>query len=301
MSLPFGDVCRLIAVGVLSSLVGGIRCQDSLDKLAFVPAMDTGDGNIVLFSDQPRKLQLPISSGPYVLSSDGEAVYGGASLGRGGVALVRIDLKSLRITEIPGSSAFGFRGSMAVSSTLNVAVISGHLRVGGRTECGVFELNLSTGLVRSVLKTLECSDAVSRTDLSLSPDGKRAVAIHNRRLEVLDMVSGEVRNLGDGYLTAAWAPNNKWIAAGLYSSLNASMRIFDSRTLAITKTLPSSTVLRAAWSPDSQYLLARRLDAGCGPDRYTYEAFNVMNGSRSMISSSRCKVTGNDLGWAVLP
>jgi WD40 repeat protein len=186
---------------------------------------------------------------------------------------------------------------MAVSVRQEDAVVAGKYRKDDNFVCGIFDLKLSDGSVRPVQVTEACDDSVTPTDISLSPDSKRAVAIHKRALEIIDMGNGRSRNIGDGFQAAAWSPDGRWIAAALYSSLDARMTLFDANTLAAQRTLVSSTVFRISWSPDSRFLLAWKLLAGCGPDEYSYEIFDTETGKSSIIESSMCKVRGNDVGW----
>jgi WD40 repeat protein len=183
-----------------------------------------------------------------------------------------------------------------VSSRQDEAVIAGKYWDGSSLVCGVFDLSLMNGNIRRILED-DCSDAITRTDISLSPDSRYAIAIHKRSLELIDIASGRSRILGEGFLKAAWPPDGKWIAASRYSSLQARMILFEPRTFTARKTLQSSTVLKVSWSPDSHFLLGRTLEIGCGPDEYTYETFEIETARASVIESSRCKVFGNDVGW----
>lgn len=211
--------------------------------------------------------------------------------------LFRIQLSSMHFSDVPGSGDFRFFSSTAVSLRQDGAVVAGKYWNGGTVVCGVFSLDLLGGKVRQILDTDDCEEALTRTDISVSPDSKYAVAIHRRSLEVIDLANGAVRKLGDGFMKAGWSPDGKWIAAAKDSLLHANMVLFDAKTLNARKTLASSTVFRVSWSPDSRFLLARRLGPDCGPDEYTYEAFEVETGRGSLIQGSRCKVVWNDLGW----
>ena len=213
--------------------------------------------------------------------------------------LFRIELGAMQVSDVPGSGDFRFFSSAAVSFRQDEAVVAGKYWNGGTVICGVFSLRLLDGKVRQILDTDDCEDAVKRTDISVSPDSKFAVAIHGRSLELIDLGKGKIRKLGDDFMKVAWSPDGKWIAAAKYSVLHASMVLFDSRTFAARKTLASSTVLKVSWSPDSRFLLARSLEPGCGRDEYTYEGFDVETGRGSLIESSKCKVgwNDNDVGW----
>jgi len=277
------------------------------------------DQRLVVFplaGSQEKRISLPVGLGGYVLSPDGKSIYStaGGTVGAAGIhdlagltteltkmkpGLFRIQLSSMHVSDVPGSDDFRFFSSMAVSLRQDGAVVAGKYWNGGTVVCGVFSLSLLDGKVREVLVTEDCEDALTRTDISVSPDSKYAVAIHRRALEVIDLASGGVKKLGDGFIKAGWSPDGKWIAAAKYSLLQANMVLFDGKTLNERKTLASSTVFRVSWSPDSRFLLALRLGPDCGPDEYTYEAFEVATGRGSLIESSKCKVgwNDNDVGW----
>lgn len=315
--------CWLAVTGciVLGAVSCGVRAEaPPPDHYPYVPAAyEVMDQRLVVFplaGSQEKKVSLPVSLGGYVLSPDGKSIYStaGGSVGAAGIhdlagltteltkmkpGLFRIELSSMRVSDVPGSGDFRFFSSTAVSLRQDGAVVAGKYWNGGTVVCGVFSLNLLDGKVREVLVTEDCEDALTRTDISVSPDSKYAVAIHRRSLEVIDLANGAVRKLGDGFMKAGWSPDGKWIAAAKDSLLHANMVLFDAKTLNERKTLASSTVFRVSWSPDSRFLLARRLGPDCGPDEYTYEAFEVETGRGSLIQSSRCKVVwnDNDLGW----
>ncbi|HTS46967.1 MAG TPA: hypothetical protein VMH05_03430 [Bryobacteraceae bacterium] len=269
---------------------------------------DVTDRNLVLFPLGPgseKRVLLPRALGVYQLSPNGKTLYSTAGeihdlteLTKVTPGFFRIELGSKRISDVSGSGDFTFLSSIAISPRQVDAVIAGKYWNNGRVVCGVFSLNLLDGKARQILDGEGCDDALTRTDISLSPDSKYAVAIHRRSLELIDIASGGVQKLGDGFMKVAWSPDGKWIAAAKYSVLQANIVLFDGKTFAARKTLASSIVLRVLWSPDSRFLLARRSVAGCGPDAFTYETFEVQSGKGSLVQSSRCKVwNANDVGW----
>ncbi len=283
--------------------------DDSLANYPYLPAMyDVTDRNLVLFPLGPgseKRVLLPRALGVYQLSPDGKTLYSTAGeihdlteLTKVTPGLFRIELGSKRVSDVSGSGDFTFLSNIAISARQEDAVIAGKHWNDGRAVCGVFSLNLLDGRARQILDGEDCDDALTRTDISLSPDSKYAVAIHRRSLELIDIASGVVQKLGDGFMKVAWSPDGKWIAAAKYSVLQANIVLFDGKTFTARKTLASSIVLRVLWSPDSRFLLARRSVAGCGPDAFTYETFEVQSGKGSLVQSSRCKVwNANDVGW----
>jgi len=278
--------------------------QEPYSGYPYVPAMYRIDGHFLLFpltGKGETEVSLPIRTGLYHVSPDGKALYTAAEakpvLRRHMPGLFKIEFHPTRVSSVPGSGDFRAFASIAISLRQEDAVVAGKYWNGTKVVCGVFDLNLLDGSVRQVLDTQDCDDALSRTDISLSPDSKHAVAIHKRSVEIIDMATGKFRNIGDGFQAAAWSPDGRWIAAARYSSLQARMVLFDPAAFTPRKTLASSTVFRVSWSPDSRFLLAWKLLAGCGPDEYSYEMFDVETGKSSTIESSRCKIWGNDVGW----
>jgi hypothetical protein len=274
----------------------------------YVPAAyDVTDRNLIVFPLDGRretKVLLPRALGGYALSPDGRAIYGTA----GGIhdltglnvapGIFRIELTSMRVSDVPASGDFRFLSSLAISSRQEEAVIAGKYWNGGRVVCGVFTLDLLERKVRQIIDNGDCDDALAWTDISVSPDLQYAVAIRDHSLELIDLTNGGLRKLGDGFMKAAWSPDGKSIAAAKYSLLQANIVLFDGKTFAARRTLASSMVLTVLWSPDSRFLLARRSVAGCGPDAFTYEVFEAETGKVSLVQSSKCKVwNNNDVGW----
>jgi len=282
--------------------------QEPYPGYPYLPALCCrGGGRLLLFpltGKQEVEVSLPVRSRFYRVSPDGNSLYTTPEVGSVFQRLpekpppldfFKIQFHPLRFNPVPGSGSFAAFSSMAISE--QDAVVVGKQRKGNSFVCGIFELKLSDGGVRPVLETKDCDDALTRTDISLSPDVKHAVAIHKRSLEIIDMANGTSRKIADGFQAAAWSPDGRWIAAALYSSLDARTTLFDAKTLAEKSMLATSTVFRVSWSPDSRFLLGWELLSGCGPDRYSYEVFDVETGRSFTIESSRCKVYGNDVGW----
>jgi hypothetical protein len=281
--------------------------QEPAEKYPYSAGMYAGGLSIVLFplaESEARELTLPVPLGGYTISPDGVSLYttpaGGDMNSRPQPNTVfRISFHPIGVTSLANVSRFRFISSMAISIRGDQAVIAGRYWTGTSLVCGVFILDFGAQGVRPVLTSDDCEDAITRTDISLSPDSQHAVAIHARVLESIDITTGTVRKIGDGFLKAAWAPNGTWVAAAAYSAVHAQTTIFDATTFATIKVVPSSTVLRVSWSPDSRYLLSRTLEPGCGPDEYSYAAYDLRTGRFRVIDSSRCRVLGNDIGWIV--
>jgi len=284
-------VASLASLAATSCGASGATANANYD---YVPAAyDTVTRSLSLFpatGTQEVQVQLPAALGGYRLTSNGTLIY---------TTSFRLDLRSMKIEEVPGLSSYRAFASMSVSTGQQNLIVAGKRLDGGGLACGIFLQNLQDGGVRQVVGTNNCDDVMSFSDISLSPDGKFAVAIHGHSLEVIDLVRGTVNKLGSGYDKAGWSPDGRWIAAAKASLLRARMVLFDGRSFAEQKTLASSVVLGILWSPDSRFLLGRRSTSDCGEDQYTYESFDVETAQASLIESSRCKVDwrDNDVGW----
>ena len=130
-------------------------------------------------------------------------------------------------------------------------------------------------------------------DLSLSPDNERAVATHNGRVELIDIVHSTAEPLGDELFTAAWSPDGKWLAA-VEKGEHGRTILMDARNLKRQRILPPSEL---DWSPDSHYLLGMKQHDRCGPYYGTLEAIDIETGVRTTIESSECQVNQATTGW----
>ena len=129
--------------------------------------------------------------------------------------------------------------------------------------------------------------------LSLSPDGERAVATHNSRVELIDLTHGTAQPLDDKYFIAAWSPDGKWLAT-VEKGENGRTLLLDAASLQLRRILGNSEL---DWSPDSRFLLGMKRHNGCGAYSGTLEAIDIVTGDRTTIESSRCQVNQAMTGW----
>jgi len=298
--LPPVSVGLAVLIGHLILLQG----QGTGDRHAYFAAAYTGERNLVLFPlDGPKieTLLLPVPLGGHANSSDAVAIFATAAvdihekLHRN--SLFRIDVPSMKLFSIADLSRFRLIRGIAISPQNNRAAILGKYWGGTAVVCGIFSLDLSNGNVNHLLDSNDCDDSAGWSDMSLAPDGSHIVAVHRRSLEIIDLSSGAVKQIGQGFFKTAWSPDGKWIAASSYSLGNAETTLFDTASLMRVRTFGTPVVLRVFWSPDSRLLLFRSLEAGCGPDEFTFRAVDIRNGQSRMLESSQCRVTGDDLGW----
>jgi hypothetical protein len=196
------------------------------------------------------------------------------------------------VTPILGSLALGV-SRLAVSVRQDKIIISGAYRPGNDVACGVFELSVPSGNVRQILLQPDCHAASSWSYLSLSPDGELAVATHNHRLEVIDLVHGTTKSFGDGLLMGAWSPDGKWLAA-LENGGQGRTILMDASNFVRRRILGTSDI---EWSPDSRYLLGWKKHDLCGSDFGTLQMMDIENGKMTTIKSSRCRVSQATIGW----
>jgi hypothetical protein len=242
---------------------------------------------LVVFPFQGAAFRIPLRSisVPRIFSPDGKALYGPctplqedvvSSDGPIKIASCKIDLKTGSTTLVPGTvHDFVPHHEDGVPST-------GHARL--------FGLSLSDGKPREI--TLP-ADPHPWMDVSLCPDNERAVATHNGRVELIDIVHGTVEPLGDELFMAAWSPDGKWLAA-VEKGEHGRTILMEAKSLARRRILGPSEL---AWSPDSHYLLGMKQHGRCGPYYGTLEAIDVETGGRTTIKSSECQVNQTTTGW----
>jgi len=209
--------------------------------------------------------------------------------------LYRIDFNPIRVSAVPVSVVPKPIFSLAFSARGNRLVFSGGYVERGNQYCGVFEISLPSGTLRSVLESPDCEYLSAWWGLSLSPDGMQAVAVHNRNshsLQLIDIARGQTKSLGTGFLRASWSPDGQWIAA-LEDGGRERTILFDAQTLARVKILGTSEV---QWSPDSRYLLAVS-GSGCSNGSGTVQTLDIHSGVKATIESSKCQVYQTTTGW----
>src|ERR1035438_3432289 len=126
--------------------------------------------------------------------------------------VLKIGLHPVRTKLISGSKAFGI-SSLAIPAHDDKIIISGvRNQVTQATEVrGIFELNPANGESR-VLALNEKPKARDSAwmGLAVSPDGRRAAAMRQRILEVIDLTDGSVRTLSPDLELGTWSPDGMW-------------------------------------------------------------------------------------------
>jgi WD40 repeat protein len=243
------------------------------------------------FNGEPFLVPIRTASGPFAYSPDGTALYGQCSLDsdyRTKIALCRIDIKTGLTTPLPGSTGLYAR-DIAVAFHEDIVLVSGVLR-RDKTTRGVFELSIPSGKIRTILLQDGRSTHSAWIHLSVAPDGKRAVASHDGRVDVIDLVQGKAEPLDGGLFIAAWSPDGKWLAA-VENGEEGRTILMDATTLQGRRTLGPSEL---GWSPDSRYLLGLK---SCDPYYGTIEVIDIETGERTAIKSSKCQINQATTGW----
>lgn len=270
--------------------------------LAFGEDLNVSEG-IEIFPLEGKEFTIPLPFAVRALAygPDGEALFGVVAFGPGSKAkpagLCRIELRPVRTIPVPGSNIFGIN-SLAVSAHQNRIIISGIRKARSVEERGIFELNPLTGESRLLVpndkpKLGNLFPAQSAwSHLAVTPDGKRAVAVRQKVLEVIDLITGDIKQLSSNLEFGTWSPDGKWLAAVDWKK--GRTVLMDAATLVPQRTLSESNL---DWSPDSRYLLGAKKNDLCGPYFATLEATNIETGKAVTISSSHCKVNRATTGW----
>jgi hypothetical protein len=155
------------------------------------------------------RISLPAVLRRVVYSADGRSLFAEA-VGRPGIT--RIDFNPVRLTALPGSERFSVLRGFAVSKSGEKALISG-IRSDITNTCGLFELSLSTAILRPVFVGPDCRASSPWRVLDLSSDGTEAlVRGADGRVDALDLTDSTLTTLDKEAWLASYSPDGKWIA-----------------------------------------------------------------------------------------
>lgn len=248
-------------------------------------------------SGEASTVSLPFGLGNMAASPDGEALYAQRFFDPTGPnsGLYKIEFGPTRASRVIGSEGLSSINGIAVSRT-KIVVSAGYLNSAGfldEKSCGMYELTLAAAKVKKILSSSDCKYKASWTSISLSPDGERAIAVREGGLELVNLGTGTIRVLGDGFFAVAWSPNGLWIAALEHGGRTRTM-LFDTSSFSKRRELPSS---EAIWSPDSRHLVAVGQQSRCGGYSGTLQLIDIESGEISTIPGSVCKITHTLVGW----
>lgn len=231
----------------------------------------------------------------FTYANDGTALYA-LSTSDKPICMYKIEFSPVRIARVGCPSGLAGVFSFATSASGDRLLVSGLVREGTGTRCGVFQIHLPDGTLRQILGNEKCDEHSyenSWTGLSISPDTDQAVAVRRDRLELIDLKGGTSRIVTDATAKAAWSPDGRWIAAVTthrQTDLISTSDFMKKRTLAESE---------GQWSPDSKYLLRIKnclfpiATNGVG----TVQALNIDTGKSVTVQSSHCAVDFNSTGW----
>jgi hypothetical protein len=297
-----------LAAMVGLSLVGLAQLRDGepASTPSYAPAfLELGDKafgddeNLVVFpaSAEALTIPLPFRIGYVAPSPDGRALYAARFFDpkRSKAGLYKIEFGPTRASPVAGSEGLFSIYGIGASRT-KIVVSAGYLNAAGfldEKSCGMFELTLASGKVRKILSNSDCKYKSSWSGISLSPDGEQVIAVRERRLELVNLETGAVRSLGEGFYLASWSPDGLWIAALEFGGRSRTI-LMDTTSFSKRRELPDAEVI---WSPDSRYLVAVRLPARCGGYRGTIQLIDIESGKTSTLQNSVCKVNHSIIGW----
>jgi hypothetical protein len=279
---------------------------------AYFPERFTNTDALKVFPSEGTagEIALPFRLSRMIFAADGKAIYGTNASGSNGIyreppGLSKIEFKPTRLSPVPGTIPFFIR-SFAVSARQDKVVISGNRTDTRGTECGVFEIFLPAGSVRQVLKS-DCRYQWAWNMLGLSPDGAQAIATvgsntdHDLHLELLDLVHGTAKSLGNEFWTGVWSPDGKWIA--MLGNGNDKLTLVNAHDFSKRRKLGDANRIEPAWSPDSRYLLLWKYYwFKCGfyidiEPPAALETIDIKSGDRITIRSSDCQLQQATAGW----
>jgi hypothetical protein len=257
------------------------------------------------FDRESFSIAVPLTLGRIAFSLDGTTMFAPAvpdPAGQNGRRIVKIELSTLRITTVPGSSMTSTVTALAVSRTGDKIVYRGGWGDVGSRTCGLFDLDIASGRIRAVLETSDCSGVSNRTWVSLSPDDRQVVTSVDGVLQIVSLQDGTTQPIGRGLVHGAWSPDGRWIAAielgqaGLCKAI-----LIDPSSPSRRRDLGGVEDEPLVWSPDSDYILHSIGGSDCpatNREARSLDRMDVATGKRSIIKSSVCKViAGSEIGW----
>ncbi len=303
---------RLLAVALtlLSASAGQGADPEPVLYSAAAYASDGLDVNsrlIIFRSDRAKfSIPLPLTLQYIAFGASGKSLFA-AAFGRidarSGTTLPglwKIDLDPVRVSAIPGLGAFYAIDRFAVSRREDTILFSGTRRDGGGDTCGVFELTLPDGNLRSVLTTTTCSAGSPWRVFDISPNVLEALISADRSLALLDLAHGKITPLGGMISQGAYSPNGKWIAVvGVDKQNRWRTSLIEREDVSRRRELGESGGFEVAWSPDSRFVLQAVNRPACpSQDPTALETLDVETGKKFTIKNSICNAGGsNVVGW----
>ncbi len=292
----------LVAIALIAVAVASGTVQYPYSPANYFPtAPDLEVFNVYPLVGKKSGIPVPFRLGQVVFGPDGKSLYTTAGYDPTNPnwnkpGLLKVEFSPTRVSTVPGTIDFGIT-AVAVSIRQDKILISGIRTVDGQRTCGLFEVRLPEGAIRRILETPGCDYQSSWTELSVSPAGEKAVGRYNKVVQVIDLVTGTVRPIGQNFWQGSLSPDGKWIA-DFGKGSQSTLVLLDPNDLTHRRNL-GKTGGGGYWSPDSRYLLLFKDQMRCGIASYFHsmETLEVETGKRSMVPSSQCKIEGGASGW----
>jgi|SRR5579871_3825166 len=297
---------EFVAIITLLMLSGVAACGQQHLRYSFSPAMYTPTIGVSLelevYPLDAKAFRLPL---PFpvdhlegiVYSPDGRVLY---SEDRESplrpLKLFKVEFNPTRASLIPGSERLLAIYTFAVSARQDKLIIVGLER--GKEAPEMIELDVATGNLRTVVENFATNHLKKFVyiHLSLSPDGARATVMENQKVKLVELSSGRMTDLGEGFEDASWSPDGKWLAV----RKGGTTILLDAQTFKEWRVLGAT---RLFWSPDSRFLLNAKVGWGIDQllcalsEAVTLEMVDVETGSRTEVGSSRCHINMYTFGW----
>ena len=296
-----------VIIGVISFTVGcSVLGQSAAEKPVgthYSAAFLKGSRLVVFpFNGNEVAVELPVAVGPFVFSANKPVIYGMLTSQPDATAdFVTVSIKPGGVSHLPGLNRFSYINDLAVDAAGKKAIISAMYGLEAARRCGLFELDLTTGRVEHIIDNVsgQCDYLSSWGELSLSPDGSRAVGRAQKgQLGVVNLKEHRIERLWSGS-AASWSPDGKWIATLTLMTRRTKLELIDAHDFSKQRDLGAHNG-GLQWSPDSRYLLVWESEWACGMGvGYigTLKALDIENGRRLPIKSSKCRVDAASTGW----
>jgi len=296
----------VIALVSASAAQGAEPIADQFSVATYASdGVDVNSRLVVFPSDRKEfSIPLPLTLRYVVYGASGQSLYATAFKKNPDArsfstlpGLLKIELTPVRVSAIPGIDLVIDR--FAVSRKEDRILFAANRSDSGRNVCGVFELDLSDGNLRSVLQTTDCRAGFPWRVFDLSPNTPEALISADRRLATLDLTSGKVTPLGSELWTGSYSPDGKWIAAiELHNPRPPTTILIDRQDFSRRRDLRESND-EVVWSPDSRFLLHAVYRPACpSQNPLALETLEIETGKRLTLKNSICNTgSGRDIGW----
>jgi hypothetical protein len=307
---------RNIAVAVAVATLAAPAAR-SVEPVSFSPAAlmsrqtdgDRAELFIAVFPPGGTKFEisLPLIPRWFAYGSSGRSVYATALKETGARSLTdlpgifKIELDPVRVGTIQGLDAFYSLGPFAVSQGEDLIVSCGAKGNYPAGSCGVYEIRLPAGDIRSAIETSDCRAGSPWRVLSLSPEGTEALIYANRSLALLDLAHGAITKIEGRLSRGSFSPDGRWIAALQPGDPKAPSKtvLIDRTNPGIRRDLGGVDDAEVIWSPDSRFLLHAVYRPACpSQNPLALETLEVQTGNRSLIKDSICNSgSSRQIGW----